>query len=203
MVVRLRGDFESIRFEKTHAWVGAGVHLPKLSKAAAEQGLSGVEALSGVPGTVGGALITNAGTPRGVIGDVLNSVDVLDDHGTITTLSLDQIQLSYRHTNLAGKFILSAGLILLPDDKETVKSRMKQELDARAKTQPLGTKNVGSVFRNPSNDHAARLIEAAGLKGKVIGPHAVLAEAREFHREHRRRHRGECARVDPHRQANR
>jgi UDP-N-acetylenolpyruvoylglucosamine reductase len=169
VVIRLRGDFESIRFEKNHAWVGAGVHLPKLSKAAAEQGLSGVEALAGVPGTVGGALITNAGTPRGVIGDVLNSVDVLERDGTVTTLNLDQIELSYRHTNLAGKFILSAGLRLSPDDKAIVTSRMKQDLESRAKTQPLGTKNVGSVFRNPPNDHAARLIEAAGLKGKAIG----------------------------------
>src|SRR5581483_6845954 len=59
-------------------------------------------------------------------------------------------------------------LILQPDDKTTVISRMKQELESRAKTQPLGTKNIGSVFRNPPNDHAARLIEAAGLKGKVI-----------------------------------
>jgi UDP-N-acetylmuramate dehydrogenase len=122
-----------------------------------------------VPGTVGGALRTNAGTPRGVIGDVLNSVDVLKEYGTVTTLNLDQIELSYRHTNLAGKLVLSAGLALLPDDKQAVLARMHQELESRAQTQPLGTKNVGSVFRNPPNDHAARLIEAAGLKGKTIG----------------------------------
>ncbi len=169
VVVRLRGDFESIRFESTRAWVGAGVHLPKLSKAAAEQGLAGVEALAGVPGTVGGALITNAGTPRGVIGDVLNSVDVLRKSGQVETLNLDQIRLSYRHTSLAGEIMLSAGLDLLPDDKNSVLKRMKDELESRAKTQPLGTKNVGSVFRNPPNDHAARLIEAAGLKGKTVG----------------------------------
>ena len=168
VVARLRGDFEKIVIDGTTVRVGAGVHLPRLAKACVEGGLSGVEALAGVPGTVGGALMTNAGTPRGVIGDVLVSADVLDPDGSVVTVPRSKIDISYRHTSLMGRRIIAAELILKTGDDQT-KARLKEELDMRARTQPLGTKNAGSVFRNPPNDHAARLIEAAGLKGKGVG----------------------------------
>ncbi len=169
VVVRLRGKLEAIEFNGTRVRVGAGVHLPKLAKACVDKGLAGAEALAGVPGTVGGALMTNAGTPRGVIGDVISSVDVLNTDGTVTTLEKDQLTLSYRHTNLCGKWILSATLELKPSENGAAKERLLEELRSREKTQPLGTKNVGSVFRNPPGDFAARLIEAVGLKGKTFG----------------------------------
>ncbi|MBV9080809.1 MAG: UDP-N-acetylmuramate dehydrogenase, partial [Elusimicrobia bacterium] len=168
VVVRLRGDFEKIDIEGNRVTVGAGVHLPKLAKHCVDKGLAGVEALAGVPGTVGGALMTNAGTPRGVIGDVLVSADVLEENGSLTTVPRAEMEIAYRHTSLIGKRIVSAVLELKPADADA-KSRLAWELESRAKTQPLGTKNVGSVFRNPPNDHAARLIEAAGLKGRVHG----------------------------------
>jgi UDP-N-acetylmuramate dehydrogenase len=169
VVVRLRGEFENIEFSGDHVKVGAGVHLPKLARRCAEKSLSGTEALAGVPGTVGGALITNAGTPRGVIGDVVESVVVLNPDGTTETLSRDRLELRYRHSNLSGRWIVSASLSLKPSHNGDVDEKIKHELDMRAKTQPLGTKNVGSVFKNPPNDFAARLIEAAGLKGHRQG----------------------------------
>ena len=169
VVARLRGDFESIRFDGARVRVGAGVHLPKLAKAAVEKGFAGVEALAGVPGTVGGALMTNAGTPRGVIGDVVASVRILNRNGSISSVDRGNIDLGYRRSSLVGCWIVSADLQLLPSDNGSAKKRLQEELSSRAKTQPLGTKNVGSVFRNPSGDHAARLIEAAGLKGKTVG----------------------------------
>jgi UDP-N-acetylmuramate dehydrogenase len=118
---------------------------------------------------VGGALITNAGTPRGVIGDVVESVDVLNPDGSTATLSREELELRYRHSNLSGKWIVAARLQLKQSKNGDVDEKIKHELDMRAKTQPLGTKNVGSVFKNPQNDFAARLIEAAGLKGKQVG----------------------------------
>ncbi len=169
VVLRLRGQFESIEFSGERVNVGAGVHLPKLARRCAEKSLSGTEALAGVPGTVGGALMTNAGTPRGVIGDVVESVVVLNSDGTTQTLSRDQLELRYRHSNLAGRWIVSAALMLKPSHNGNAQEKIKHELDMRAKTQPLGTKNVGSVFKNPPNDFAARLIEAAGLKGHKQG----------------------------------
>lgn len=168
-VIRLRGEFETIKFVGNEVHVGAGVHLPKLAKACAEKGLSGVEAMAGIPGTVGGALNTNAGTPRGVIGDVVKSVDIITPAGVVETIPAEQIQFEYRHTSLVGKWIVGAVLTLKVGDVKAIKEKVQWELDYRAKTQPLGTKNVGSVFRNPKGDHAARLIEAVGLKGKSFG----------------------------------
>lgn len=169
VVVRLRGDFERIEFNGTRVHVGAGVHLPKLARRCAEKSLSGTEALAGVPGTVGGALVTNAGTPRGVIGDVVESVEILNSDGTTATLTREDLGLTYRHSNLNGRWVVSASLQLKQSHNGDVEEKIKHELDMRAKTQPLGTKNVGSVFKNPPNDFAARLIEAAGLKGKQKG----------------------------------
>lgn len=168
-VVRLRGDFESIVFDGTRVRVGGGVHLPKLANACAERGLSGTEALAGVPGTVGGALMTNAGTPRGTIGDVVASVDVLNPEGKLRTLSRNEIRLGYRESDLGRRLVVSAVLNLTASDKKKVAEKIRLELSHREKTQPLGTKNVGSVFRNPPNDFAARLIEAVGLKGEAHG----------------------------------
>ncbi len=169
IVVRLRGELEAIEFSGNTVDVGAGVHLPKLAKACVERGLAGVEALAGVPGTVGGALMTNAGTPRGVIGDVIEKVRIINMDGSLSVLDRKKIELGYRRSNLIGKWIVGATLQLKPSENGAAKERMKQELLSREKTQPLGTKNVGSVFRNPEGDFAARLIEAAGLKGKTFG----------------------------------
>jgi UDP-N-acetylmuramate dehydrogenase len=169
VVLRLRGEFEEISFDGSVVNAGAGVHLPKLAKRCAEKSLSGTEALAGVPGTVGGALMTNAGTPRGVIGDVVESVRVLNPDGSVEELSKDRIELRYRHSNLNGRWIVSAKLALAPSSNGNAHEKIKTELDLRARTQPLGTKNVGSVFKNPPNDFAARLIEASGLKGLQQG----------------------------------
>jgi UDP-N-acetylenolpyruvoylglucosamine reductase len=169
VVLRLRGEFEAIQFHNDRVTVGAGVHLPKLARLCVEKGLSGVEALAGVPGTVGGALMTNAGTPRGVIGDVVQEVEILDSDGKIEKISKANLDFQYRKTNLKGKWVLSAQLALQTSNNGSAREKLKWELETREKTQPLGTKNVGSVFKNPANDHAGRLIEAAGLKGKVMG----------------------------------
>lgn len=169
VVARLRGEFEAIDMDGNSVRVGAGVHLPRLAKTCVQKGLAGVEALAGVPGTVGGALMTNAGTPRGVIGDVIHSVQILNGDGTLSTLNREDITLKYRHTSLVGSWIVSARLELKPSDNGSAAARLKEELAMREKTQPLGTKNVGSVFRNPDGDYAARLIESAGLKGKQFG----------------------------------
>jgi UDP-N-acetylmuramate dehydrogenase len=168
-VVRLRGDFENVSFKGNKVIVGGGVHLPKLAKRCAEQNLAGVEGLAGVPGTVGGALMSNAGTPRGVIGDVVSSVSVLTPAGDVRTLNRNEIELTYRHSNLAGQCVVAAALDLKPAPNGDVMVKIKEELAMRERTQPLGTKNVGSVFKNPPNDYAARLIEAVGLKGNQVG----------------------------------
>ncbi|OVE78431.1 hypothetical protein BVX98_00275 [bacterium F11] len=168
-VVRLKGEFENIQIKGTTVQVGAGVHLPKLARVCANQNLMGVHPLAGVPGTVGGALMTNAGTKKGSIGDVLEEVTVMDSRGQLKSIPRDQIQLEYRSSSLEGQWVISAKFNLKSVKNGDAWKGIKEELEYRQKTQPLGTKNVGSVFRNPPGDYAARLIESVGLKGKQIG----------------------------------
>jgi UDP-N-acetylmuramate dehydrogenase len=168
-VVRLRGAFEEMRWEGDTVEAGAGVLLPALARAAAERSLSGAEPFSGIPGTVGGGLMTNAGTPEGDIGSLVESVELLGAGGTIERRPKEKISFSYRRSTLAGSLVLSVELRLRRGEKNDILARMDAQLARRAERQPLGTKNCGSVFKNPPGDHAARLIEAAGLKGLRIG----------------------------------
>lgn len=181
VVARLRGEFESIRFEDgNQAWVGAGVPLPQLSRACAERGLTGAEPFAGIPGTLGGGLLTNAGTPEGELGSLVQSVEVLTAEGERRTLGQDSLDFDYRRSNLGGTFVLSARLQLTPGDKEKIRAGMEAQLKRRAARQPLGTKNCGSVFVNPPGDHAARLIEAVGLKGLQVGGARVSPKHANF-----------------------
>jgi UDP-N-acetylmuramate dehydrogenase len=169
VVVRLRGEFEEVSFEGESVTAGAGVTLPWLAKYCAEKSLTGAEPFVGVPGTVGGALMTNAGTPEGDIGSLVEDVHILDEAGRALTLPRDSLKFAYRKSNLHGKFVLKARLKLRPGNRNDIIAATQLQLDRRAKTQPLGTYNVGSIFKNPPGDHAARLVEAAGLKGFKLG----------------------------------
>lgn len=169
VVVRLRGDFEALSFDGNDASAGAGVMLPALARAAAARGLSGAEPFVGIPGTVGGGLMTNAGTPEGDLGALVRSVDLMAPDGAVESWGPDRLVFSYRHSNLAGRLVLSARLALRSGDPAAIKALTEKQLARRAERQPLGTFNCGSVFKNPPGDHAARLIEAAGLKGRRVG----------------------------------
>lgn len=169
VVVRLRGTFEELAFDGETADAGAGVALPYLAKQCAERGLTGAEPMAGIPGTVGGGLMTNAGTPEGDLGSLVESVEVLEPSGEIRPLLRSDLIFTYRHSNLQGRFVLRARLKLRRGDKNDIMARVEKQLKRRAEKQPLGTYNCGSVFKNPPGDHAARLIEAAGLKGHRIG----------------------------------
>jgi UDP-N-acetylmuramate dehydrogenase len=124
--------------------------------------------------------MTNAGTPEGTIGDLVRDVETLDAEGRLRRLSRDQIHFSYRSTSLVGKWVLSVDLQLRPGDKNGILAAVDQQLKRRAERQPLGTKNCGSVFKNPPGDYAARLIEAAGLKGLQVGGARVSPKHANF-----------------------
>ncbi len=151
---------------------GAGVMLPALARQAAERDLGGLEFAIGIPGSVGGALQTNAGTGDGrCIGPLVRSVEVLRADGEIATLPAEAIRFDYRHSSLreSGEVALAATLALVPRDGDAVRAEMRSLLETRQRTQPTAEPNVGSVFRNPPNDAAGRLIEAAGCKGFAVG----------------------------------
>lgn len=150
---------------------GAGVMLPGLARQAAERGLAGLEFAVGIPGSVGGALQTNAGIGDGrCVGDLVRSVEVLRAGGRVT-LDRDEITMDYRTTSLrgSGDVVLSARFALQRGERAAIEAAMRRLLEARQASQPTSEPNAGSVFRNPPGDHAGRLIEAAGCKGLRIG----------------------------------
>jgi UDP-N-acetylmuramate dehydrogenase len=169
LIIHLQGDFRALTFEGNNVRVGAGAWMPVLAKQAADHGLSGVEAMIGIPGTIGGGLIMNAGTRDGWIGDVTETIDVLDAKGMVRTLRSDAFGFAYRTSTLNGQWILGAQLRLKPSDTKTVKEKMDSILQYRTRTQPLATSNCGSVFKNPEQGPAAQFIEQAELKGLAVG----------------------------------
>ncbi|MBI4374990.1 MAG: UDP-N-acetylmuramate dehydrogenase [Elusimicrobia bacterium] len=168
---RLKGEFESIEFlEGSRVRVGAAVRLPQMVTACAQRGLGGDEPLVGVPGTVGGALVMNAGTREGEIGGLVVQVDVFDA-GSLSerVLGASEIHFDYRKSDLEGKIVLGCVLQLKQDSRDDIMRRVQQHQQRRLQTQPIHTYNVGSTFKNPPGLFVAKLIEEAGLKGAVHG----------------------------------
>ncbi len=150
----------------------AGESIPALAWAAAERGWEGFEWAVGIPGTIGGAVVMNAGAHQGCIADILVSAEVLTPDGTLQTLSAEQLNYSYRTSVLQGSnlIVTQATLQLQPGaDPAEVTARTKQHKKHRLATQPYHLPSCGSVFRNPKPHSAGRLIEEAGLKGFQIG----------------------------------
>ncbi|PCI36563.1 MAG: UDP-N-acetylenolpyruvoylglucosamine reductase, partial [Elusimicrobia bacterium] len=127
----------------------------------------GTEPLVGVPGTVGGALVMNAGTRDGEIGDLVHSVDVFDPETlTIKRLSKSRIRFRYRKSSLGRRIVLSSELELKAGSKVDILKRVRHFQQIRLKTQPVHSFNVGSIFKNPPGRFVAKLIQDAGLKGR-------------------------------------
>ena len=159
----------------------AGVSCAKAARFAARQGLVGVEFLAGIPGTIGGALAMNAGAWGGETWEHVALVRTLDRRGTLRERPPTDFEIGYRHVLIPpGEWFLEAELVLQPGDTEAAQARIRELLDRRAATQPTGLPSCGSVFRNPPGDHAARLIEAAGLKGLRIGGAEVSPKHANF-----------------------
>lgn len=176
LVIRLLGDFRKIQFKNRLVFVGAGVGLPQLLKVSAEHNLGGIEFLAGIPGTVGGALVMNAGNPKEGIGDLVDSVEIMKPNGKIQILEKKDLHFSYRKSNFPkNSFLLSCWLRLKKSKKETIIKVVKERLKERWEKQPRGY-SAGSVFKNPPADSAGScrttaggLIEKAGLKGVKYG----------------------------------
>lgn len=171
VVVRLTGEFKVLEFlsdDKVRA--GAAVRVPQLVSQCAERGLGGDEALVGIPGTVGGALVMNAGTRDGEIGALVESVQTLDPRGGAPRAwKKNELSFSYRASNLGGLIVVEAVLQLKHGDKRDIMALVRRYQQKRQETQPIHTFNVGSIFKNPPGRFAARLIEEAGLKGRPCG----------------------------------
>jgi UDP-N-acetylmuramate dehydrogenase len=158
----------------------AGVSFPRLAREAARRGLKGLSFAIGIPGTVGGAVRMNAGAHGGELAQVLECVDIATLAGDVLTLPSDRLGLGYRNSSLPAGIVLSAVFALAPGDPVVLKAEMDEYLDRRGRTQPILTPNAGSVFKNPPDDFAARLIEEAGGKGIAHGDAAVSERHANF-----------------------
>jgi UDP-N-acetylmuramate dehydrogenase len=162
---------------------GAGVPAPHLARFVARHGGAGAEWMAGVPGTVGGALAMNAGCFGGETWNHVVSARTIDRHGLLHTRTAQDYEIGYRHvaarSGLAQWFV-GATFAFDSGDQAVSMARMKSLLVKRVATQPLDQPNAGSVFRNPPGDHAARLIEACGLKGFAVGGAQVSRKHANF-----------------------
>ncbi|MBN2374322.1 UDP-N-acetylmuramate dehydrogenase [bacterium] len=169
IVVQLSGGFKKIRgYEDNRFYMGGGCPLSFLVKDAIKADLQGAEVISGIPGTLGGGIMMNAGTRLGSLGDLVEEVDILTKEGMMEKKKRQNMGFSYRGCQIGeDKIILGAEMRLKPgsDVRETVKAAIKK----RHSTQPQGQKTAGCVFCNPEVDSAGRLIDEAGLKGCRCG----------------------------------
>jgi UDP-N-acetylmuramate dehydrogenase len=183
-VVFTHGALGALRREADGSvYAEAGVATPKLARFAANWGLAEAEFLAGIPGTVGGALAMNAGCHGGETWRYVERVLMLDRRGKTVVRTAQDFAIGYRHVGLkaATDEIFAAAWFRFPaGDTETARTRIRELLARRIATQPLQLPNAGSVFRNPPGDHAARLIEAAGLKGTRAGGAQVSEKHANF-----------------------
>lgn len=149
---------------------GAGVTCAKVARVTAKQGLTGAEFLAGIPGSMGGALAMNAGAFGGETWNLVAAVETVDRMGRLHSRLPEEYRVAYRTVEgVADEWFVAAQLLLQQGDSEVAQSTIRELLARRGATQPTNQYSCGSVFRNPPGDHAARLIESAGLKGKTLG----------------------------------
>jgi len=175
------GDLNNIALNAQSMSTEAGARMSKVAQLCATNGLAGLEFLATVPGDMGGGIAMNAGAFGQQIADTLLSIRILHRNGESEVLSRDQLNMSYRHTELpTGALVISGLFELRQEEPEMIRERMRQMRRQRSDTQPLSLPNCGSVFKNPQGDHAARLIEAAGLKGRQSGKARISSRHANF-----------------------
>ena len=168
VVLVLGGDFAQLQVNGRGITTGAAVPLAQLVQEACRAGLAGLEAAVGIPGALGGALRGNAGAFDWSIGDCVEWIDVFGRDGDKRRLMAADAGFAYRRSALGDRVLARARLALRPDDPDRIRERMDQTWQRRSR-QPYGARSAGCIFKNPPGEKAARLIDAAGLKGERCG----------------------------------
>ena len=175
-VIQLKTDnFSQMNFSKEQVSAGAGAELGRLLLTCAKKGLSGLEPLAGIPGSVGGSVRMNAGGNFGDIGAVVESVTLMDKDGRIFQKSKPELQFDYRRTNITARFILEAKINLAQGNPDQITRNIKEIWVFKKNNQPLNTINSGCIFKNPRGLSAGAMIDRAGLKGMQMGG-AIVSE---------------------------
>ncbi|MFF0825566.1 UDP-N-acetylmuramate dehydrogenase [Brevibacillus sp. NPDC003359] len=181
-VLKVAEGLSHCEFRGEEVCVGAGYSMIRLAVETGKMGLTGMEFAGGIPGTVGGAVYMNAGAHGSDLSRILIDAEILFENGESKVLSNEELSFSYR-TSLLQKqkgIVLEARFQLRTGDREEIAATLAANKERRRDTQPLQMPCAGSVFRNPPNDHAGRLIEAAGLKGYRIGGAQVSEKHSNF-----------------------
>lgn len=176
LVIKIRGSTPvdgtlwHLKLEDEYLRAGAGVSLPRLAWSAAASGLGGLEFCTGIPGVVGGSIRGNAGAHGSDLGEVLESVELIQPSGEIETIPASEAGFSYRASGIDPDGIVTGAVFrLTPDEPENVYERIRVFTEYRKGTQPSADQSAGCMFRNPEGGKAGRLIDAAGCKGLQIG----------------------------------
>ncbi len=171
VVIQLWKNVSDIRVEGCLIHAKAGASLAKIAAEALEEGLTGMEFAAGIPGTLGGAVVMNAGAYGGEMKDILKEVLVMDQQGRIFTLEKKDLKLGYRTSAVKekGYIVLAAVLELRPGDREEIRKLMEDLKQKRVEKQPLDLPSAGSTFKRPEGYFAGKLIMDAGLRGFSVG----------------------------------
>lgn len=181
IVLRLGRDFMIKKVNGAKIQAGAAVSLPSLVQTASKYALSGLCFAIGIPGSLGGSLIMNAGAHGNCIGDVVKRVLIYSRDCEFKILEKDQLNFEYRKGSFSrDDIIVEATLVLSPGEPDNIKRQMEDYFTKRKDSQPLQFPTAGSVFKNPSNDSAGRLIEGAGCKGMRVGDAEVSVKHANF-----------------------
>jgi len=181
LVVRLGDGFAKIKIDGTKVVAGAGAAFGALVEAVVDRGLEGLEFGEGIPGTVGGGLVMNAGAFGGEIAKVVTLVHGVTEAGEAIALTKDDVKFAYRRTELPNHFVITrVDFELAYGDRERLMARVAELKAKRASRQPRGVPNAGSIFKNPPGNFAGKLLEGAGLKGTRLGGAAFSDQHANF-----------------------
>jgi len=169
-VIHLSADaFKRVVTNEGSVTAGAGKDMGRVVLRTMHEGLSGLEALAGIPGTVGGCVRMNAGGSFGDLGSSIKRVTVMDEDGNIFDRHKDDLAFAYRSSNIQSKFILSAEFEVTDDDPYRILKQVRQIWMVKKNAQPLANRSAGCIFRNPRGMSAGALIDRAGMKGQRVG----------------------------------
>ncbi len=185
-ILALGGDFERVVLERAGARVlrlavGAGVKLTAFARRISNEGWAGLEFAVGIPSTVGGALVMNAGAHGSEMRGVVRWAELVAASGERSRVDAADLEFGYRRTRLPrGAVVTRVGIALHRDDPSAIRGRVRAHLDYRRTTQPLTEPSCGSVFVNPAGGSAGRLVEEAGLKGRRVGGASISTKHANF-----------------------
>ncbi|MGI6065316.1 MAG: UDP-N-acetylmuramate dehydrogenase [Bacillota bacterium] len=182
VVMKMEGALTNCIWQENGVEVEAGVKLPRLARDAVQRGLSGLEWSVGIPASVGGAVVMNAGVGNDSFGNYVQKIEVVDTTGQVKWRDKEELTFNYRFSSQQEKQeIITRVVLTLPrGNKEECEEKIKEHLRKRHSSQPLEYPTAGSVFKNPSGNYAGRLLEAVGAKGMTVGSAQVSEKHANF-----------------------